>query len=97
MYNVHDRSIVTTQNVTADLDEDEMLMRAIAMSLEVEEEVEEREVDEEKLCFTRHHGTGELVKTNPMWLSVSLAPPGDEEDEEEMLKRAIAMSLEEQL
>ena len=70
MYNVHDRSIVTTQNVTADLDEDEMLMRAIAMSLEVEEEVEEREVDEEKLCFTRHHGPGELVKTNPMWLSV---------------------------
>ena len=66
MYNVHDRSIVTTQNVTADLDEDEMLMRAIAMSLEVEE----REVDEEKLCFTRHHGTGELVKPNPMWLSV---------------------------
>ena len=68
MYNVHARSIVITQNVPAELDEDEMLMRAIAMSLEVEEEEEEeneeeREVEEETLCFSSHHGPGKFVKT----------------------------------
>ena len=75
---VHDQSIIITQNVPAEdnkdtvnqmtdlveLDEDEMLMRAIAMSLEEEEEMEEeRKVDEEKLGFTRHHGPGEFIKT----------------------------------
>ena len=45
-----------------------MLMRAIAMSLEVEEEEEEeneeeREVEEETLCFSSHHGPGKFVKT----------------------------------
>ena len=49
-----------------DLDEDEMLMRAIAMSLEEEEEVkeetEEKKLAEEELNFTKHQGSGELLK-----------------------------------
>ena len=35
--------VVITKNVPAELDEDEMLMRAIAMSLEGGEEVEEKD------------------------------------------------------
>ena len=58
-----------------ELDEDEMLMRAIAMSLEEEEEVKEEEeleevkeeteqkkFSEEELNITRHQGSGELLK-----------------------------------
>ena len=39
-------------NIPEELDEEEMLMRAIAMSLE-EHNVEERELAKEELCSTR--------------------------------------------
>ena len=59
-----------------ELDEDEMLMRAIAMSLEeeeeevkeeeeleeVKEETEQKKFSEEELNFPRHQGSGELLK-----------------------------------
>ena len=46
-----------------ELDEDEMLLRAIAMSLEKEEgEEEESKVAEDELSFARLQESGELLK-----------------------------------
>jgi len=63
-----------------ELDEEEMLRRAIAMSMEEEEEEEE----------------AELKADADNKMPATYSPDGEEEDEEEMLRRAIAMSLEEQ-
>ena len=79
-----------------DEEDEEMLRRAIAMSLEEEEE---GEVDEGVL------GPGEPLKKaeRQRWISyqrITLNVSDDAElslEEEEMLRRAIAMSLEEQM
>ena len=78
-------------------DEEEMLRRAIAMSLE-EGEVTEQE---------RYQGAGKLYLQNIWWQDNVFQCSGgvekkttfedyDDEAEEEMLRRAIAMSLEEE-
>ena len=77
------------------MDEEEMLLRAIALSLK-----------EEELCSIK----GELLKKTLFKNKIKdeiafvflddsemvAGMAGDDEDEEEMLKRAIAISLEEQ-
>merc|ERR550517_2314675 len=69
-----------------ELDEEDMLMRAIAMSLEEEKE-ENREVAEEELFFAKDDSKNKMLAS---------IPPHGVEEEEELLKMAIAMSLEEQ-
>ena len=103
-------------NPVADLElDEELLLKAIAMSLEEEEEEEEEggkeeeEKAKEELCSAK----GELLKTasrkqNNNLIKQNLSIFADDagkamsakqsfpEDEEEMLRRAIAMSLEEE-
>ena len=90
-----------------ELGEEDMLMRAIAMSLEEEKE-EDRGLAEEELFFAKGIATERSNfyrltdftnlnssddSKNKMLTSI---PPHGVEDEEELLKMAIAMSLEEQ-
>ena len=85
-----------------DEDEEEMLRRAIAMSLEVETEEKESfsirgEFSLEMSWATQ---TRKQMITAAFCFSddemVPNLPPANHDEEEEMLKRAIAMSLEEQ-
>ena len=70
-------------------------MRAIALSLEEEKEEEESIKGELfKNKMTSSNQTVALVFSDDSEMVAGM--PGDDEDEEEMLKRAIAMSLEEQ-
>ena len=84
-----------------ELDEEEMLMRAIAMSLEEkeeeEEEKEDREVAEEELFCTKGKLLREaILLQNTDITSFNFSDYSEVEDEEELLKKAIAMSMEQQ-
>ena len=82
-----------------ELDEEEMLMRAIAMSLEEEEEEEkeDREVAEEELFCTKGKLLREaILLQNTDITSFNFSDYSEVEDEEELLKKAIAMSMEQQ-
>ena len=83
-----------------ELDEEEMLMRAIAMSLEEEEEEEkeDREVAEEELFCTKGKLLREaiLLQNTDIITSFNFSDYSEVEDEEELLKKAIAMSMEQQ-
>ena len=77
-----------------ELDEEEMLMRAIAMSLEGTEE-EDREVAEEELFCTKGKLLREaILLQNTDITSFNFSDYSEVEDEEELLKKAIAMSME---